>query len=502
MAMGPRMDPFPWETYFIDERVLTDQQQLDALNSHLNDGVQFNINLGGYPGSWEHEWVSYAPGLIFPPENDTFYATRVPEIPYAAIRPVTPQPWVPSGLELDPWGGAMGWIGDSSMNLYNHPENIDPVLKQRYTSTEMRYGTSNGASAKGPIPTAGVHTYPGVFGIIGRDMMEPVWCNAPIGIEYWFSENPNRSDPTIGYSGYTAFGDQGNAYFNTYQFREIPDMFVRKIVVGMVRTAASMDNPSTTEMMCGVIVTYNGTSTTVQACTNGEVRWENTYARTFHPDDFNFWWESAWGGDADPAIPYEHWTGWMDDFEIYIQLSAEGVFPTVADFRYITSYDNAVSDPEAIYTPSYDTYDIKHVLYMDAYSPSYPVNQPVPRPSRPTEPLTLYSDSINMYTNHHWTVPVGYTNATSPISTDVGYVSGRSVITNNYVVDVGSITTPNIGITSIGEISLVGGVGARGDTITTTGPESPATWNATIKEYNDTLDALLVRLAAAEAAGG
>jgi hypothetical protein len=488
MAMGPRLTPFPWETYFFDTRVLTPQQMQDALNTSLNDGVQFNVNLGGHPDSWTNVYTSYSPGLLFPPENDTFYATRIPGIPYAALSAAGA--WVTYDVELDPWGGALMWIGDSSINLANHPENLDPVLKQRYTSSEMRYGVLDGN--KGPTPTAGLHTYPGVWGVTGRDWMSPVWCNAPLGIEYWFSENPQRSDPSIGYSGYTVFGDQGNPYFYTNAINEVPDTYVKKIVVGMIRTSASMSNPSVSDMMMGVMVTYDGTDTVMRACANGAVLWEMTYNRTFHPDDFNFWFETAWGGDANPTPTYEQWTGWMDDFDVYVDTS-----PTTYDYKYMTSYDN-VSGPTVLPVRSYDTYDIKFVMYMDAYSPSYPANQPVPLPSNPTYPIQLGFDSINMYTHHYWTVPVGYHNETSGITKQPQYVSTKNMVTNDYIVSSESVSTPNVGLTVDGEIMLAGAVGVDGDAIMNTGGGNPASWDSVVRDYIAELDALDIRMTAAE----
>jgi hypothetical protein len=278
---------------------------------------------------------------------------------------------------------------------------------------------------------------------------------------------------------------------------EVTDAYIKKIVVGMVRTSADPTNPSVADMMCGAIVTYNGTDTIVQACANGTVLWSATYNRAFQPSEMNFWWESAWGGDA--TFPYTHWTGWMDNFDLYIIKDPGATYPLDHDYRYISTYDNTITDPEALYIDSYDSYDIKYVMYMDAYSPSYPVNQPVPRPSAPATPVQLYFDATNMYTNHYWTVPLTYQNVPSSIGTSSSYVSTAHAPINNYTVDTGSVATPNTGITASGEISLTGTVGNVGDVIMHTGTGSPAVWDGKVSQYHTELDALLIRIAAAEA---
>lgn len=369
MTMGPRLDPFPYDQFYLRLNVTGGSPAygptLSAfVNDPTNEGVQLNVRTIG-PG-WGKVGTWYMPGVPSPGEY-TY-------VQYGVIY------YDPYSLEdyLDPWG--YSWDLD------------EPVLSA-WASEDQ------GEVSDGFVMTAGTKVYPNVFSVTPwASALGVPWTNEPVGYESWFSTNETREDTSIGFSGYTGFGDQRGCIPELYYSgADMPsDIYRRRSVVGILRQAADPATCGIEDIMLGVLSSSNGTTTTVSLCLNGVAVKTQAIPTPVGPAEYSdgfsvpfVWFESAWEG---PVSEVGIWAGTVDALEI----SGDGI-----DGDFISQYEQS-DNPAWIPCFGYDTYDVKWAWYIDDYSPSYPVGSTI---SDGYGGVVLYwADAPSMWTHPKWAV--------------------------------------------------------------------------------------------------
>lgn len=369
--IGPRLDPFPWEERFFENTLGT----LALFDNAANDAVQCHIRLGG--AAWEYVGAAYSssfsPGLELAGDVGAAVYT------------------VPTKSE----GDVVGVL--NYLNAWSYTNSFEnPTAKAAHETSDQWYW--GGTGVVGATPSAGERVYPGVFNINqwgGFGYSEAVWLNQPISYEAWFATNESRSNPLMGFDGYTMFGEQSNACptCTNNDSSTLADLYRRRFVCGVLKRTADLVTCGPTDVMLGVIVTSDGTTSTVQLCLNGAVVHSETTPTRFGSSGSGgsswtigeAWWEAAWEGyAADVGV----WPGFVHSFE-------SSVSPALGWF--IISQWPAPGNPSVIPSFGYDTYDVKWAWYVDDYSPSHPVGTPFEFPLYGNL-LTYNTAVVNMYT--------------------------------------------------------------------------------------------------------
>lgn len=372
--IGPRLDPFPWEERFFENTLET----MALFDNPANDAVQCHIRLGG--AGWDYAGPDYGssfgPGL---PEVGDLWGQ------------VYTMPTKSEGVTVGVLDYLDAWAYTQSFE--------NPIVKAAHETNDQWYWQYPSGPVVGATPVAGERVYPGVFTINpwgGFGYSEAVWLNQPISYEAWFATNENRSNPLMGFDGYTMFGDQSNACPTcmNYDPSAPADLYRRRFVCGVLKRTADLATCGPTDMMLGAIVTSDGTTTTVQLCLNGAIAHvETTPTRFGAPGGGGSgswtigeaWWESAWEGYASEIGV---WPGFVDSFEV-------GISPAIGWFT-ISQWPTP-GDPLNIPCFGYDTYDVKWAWYVDDYSPTHPVGTPFEF-SVYDGFLSYSADPPNMYT--------------------------------------------------------------------------------------------------------
>jgi hypothetical protein len=226
------MQPFPFLTYAIDGDSLVETAPLSGAytghyyNDPALDGVQFNVRLCGE--SWEdvtHD-VRYGIGLF----NSDVSPVRVTGL----VRYSTTE------------------VLDFGTGLL-----IDGPHAPIYRASSYAYG---GTTTPSPIPR-GTYVYPGVASSqVWRTLADyievPVYGGKPVSFEAWYSDNQTKTNPAVGFSGYTHFGDSGQSFPD---WHSNVDGYVRRYVAGIIRADADLATLSVGDILYGIM--FNGTPT-------------------------------------------------------------------------------------------------------------------------------------------------------------------------------------------------------------------------------------------------
>lgn len=235
---------YPWEELIEVNSTLTPTWNTLYDNPAL-DGVNFNVNLGGYAGSWTPDTPSEVRVSFMGSPTDPFV----------------------SGMEIqgsDPTSLTINLSGNSrSYELTN------PTQLARYYAL----------GSFGDAPPAPGHTvYPAVATYAGDEAyVKPRFCNAPILYEQWYSLNTQRSNKSIGYDGYTFLGEGPGPDFYLQMDSTVPGVFIRRATSGVYKLGADLATVQPAE--CVSVVTYVGGETggILTAYTNGK----QVYTYTF-----------------------------------------------------------------------------------------------------------------------------------------------------------------------------------------------------------------------------
>lgn len=348
MALPPRLIPFPWEDIFLplDMTIPWGTRFVDInafVNNERNTGATLCCNIS------DSQWTDFSPGINTP--DDFAQQANWPT-------------HIVAGAGV---GGVSCW--DARVDL-----DVTPAFEAANKTTDQWWTHWATGVLTGATPATGLHTYPGClatqsYGGYGR--LNAVWKNRPIWSEVWFEENPDRPDPLWGFNGYTVFGDQGNCEVNATDTAPA-DLWRRRFVMGVLKRTANMATCGPEDVMIGVILTSDGTTTTMQLCCNGAVMHTSSsptvYGWHAYPDDS---WDSGWAGFESawdgPASDVEVWPGFVDKFQATVN-QAEGWYR-------LSQFSNP-GNPLWIKVAGYDTYDVKWGWYVDDTSATHPVDTP------------------------------------------------------------------------------------------------------------------------------
>jgi hypothetical protein len=459
MAIGPRLEPFPWTQVAVYDDGNwpngTASQAIGALfNDPAYDGVQLNINLGGDPLAWSHPEAGFWPGL-----NEVGNADH--EVTYQAYKT--------TGPVLTPPDTSL-WLSDS---FYNYTI-TNPTVVARYTTDDVK--SMNDTVATPIVP--GLRKYHGVacssvYGWASGDSYA-IYRGLPISYEAWFSQNEQRAIDTIGFNGYTMFwGRIETGYLLDNLLGVVPGTWIRRYVQGIVSRSADLTTCTSADIRLGVIITSTGTSTTCEWCINGVVSSSLTindtirdYAGCVLLTDGSHY-VSAIQDYAGYIINTSGWAGNNAGVDWYSQDHTT---------RYSTS-PWSVGPETDILNNGIDTYDVKYAIYVDVPS-DIPVGDTYS--TGPGGTCGLFIEQCNMYTHPGWTVePDGFkTDASSITSSPTAHMAMQDITaTDTIVAHVGSVHTPNVQLQSTGEVVLGARSGVSGDVITSSGPGAPVLWS-------------------------
>lgn len=211
-----QVEYFPWTTYLPD---LDDPEDpyLSFYDDPELDGVNLNINLGGFYLSW------LGTGVQFRLVNDGQIKV---DVPY----------WytTPAGQVVDLYSG-------TNVSQINNPVVIN------------RYAQLNGTV----LPTPGLNVYDGISTyswsnsyVFARNFGEPIVC------EMWYSLNAGRTSPLIGYGNYSFLGNWNPASMPHVKITT-PGGYIKKYSAGIFRVGADMYNLLPEDYICGI--EYTGT---------------------------------------------------------------------------------------------------------------------------------------------------------------------------------------------------------------------------------------------------
>jgi hypothetical protein len=284
-----------------------------------NDGVQFNVTFGGDPQAWSYPNGNSNVGLISLDIGVGYESeTLVSGSYHMASAP---------GYFYDTWG------------TQNNATITNPTVYARYKDNRNTYNTS---------VTPGTYTYPGVASIDSMDFSS-ITCGfygRPVWFESWFSENPTRTVPTTGFSGYTIYGDlfRYTPNFNNGN----PVGYYRRFVCGVVKKDANLEFLTAADIMWGSIYTGNDVSGVAQIVLNGQI--VGSHATT---GKVTFLWadgDLAWTGNNFTENEYAQGHGGLG----FSGTDANGAFGATGMFL-----DGWTPDPNV------DTYNTKWGWYVD-----------------------------------------------------------------------------------------------------------------------------------------
>jgi hypothetical protein len=439
MAIGPRVDPFPYQAFSID-KASYDINGESYYNDPTLDGVSYNVRLAGNPASWLNTWVY--PGVFA--ANSSYNEV--------------------AGGVFSPSYDYVGTVYPNYMDTWRYSYNIpitNPTVLARYTGTWV-----GGAQDH----YVGTTTYPGVASTNGFEFyIEPhIYSEQPAWFEVYFSENDQRTDPSTGFSGYTIPGDFGNAFVSMYI---TSPGYTRRYLSGFIRMGADPATCSTADIIYGVLVIGTNTAATAYLCINGVVAKSLV---TSAVEEVTGWGDPIWSESTDKLAGKA--TGY-DDLGVNLYLRN-----STTQFLDIYFNWNTPSDPLS-WSVGLDTYDVKFVGYVDFVADAGPG----------VLSGSASSDRLPMYTHPGWPVgPSDFVNTPSVISNGIPDTTAITSVTNPYTVSADGIITDNVHITPYGEIRAQGLIGTNGDAITSYGTGQPVGWSSTIAQ-------LEVRLAAADA---
>lgn len=242
-----QVDTYPWVDYFPNADLTGWETFYDDPSL---DGVSLNLNLGGYYNSWIGSGLPNDPGgvytnLIFNPYAVGTYQVDGGYYYYDSYA-------LETAVDL--------WRGSGAYLLTN------PTVISRYTAIG---GSADGST--NPLP--GHHVYPGVSSyscsfnaafIQAKNYGQPVIC------ELWYSLNPNRTTPLIGYNNYSFFGDWGNSALPGVDITT-PGGYVKKYQGGILKVNADMNNLTDSDFIAGVSFVGDNTSGVMKIIINGIV---------------------------------------------------------------------------------------------------------------------------------------------------------------------------------------------------------------------------------------
>jgi hypothetical protein len=433
----------------IEARMLAFYDQLQM------DGVQLNVNLGGDVDAWGSQYTTYGIGLD------------------AADHP-------------NQWGVALSGMvyeilpTDTYIDFYNY--RIDYMLNTasifpRYVTTDYKASWWNGT---GYVPAGltsvpgGTRSHPGVASIAPysgyfEGYIEVPYMGRPVWFEMWFSENAQRQDPSIGYSGYTFFGWQaGTPFPSLYGLDSVPGSWVRRFVAGIFKRTADLATCTGEDVMCGCILTSaDGVTSIASMYVNGILVRTATDINVTNVNAVSAWMDTQWEGLASDIVDT------TPGAIAYYQMYGQDVNNVIVDVG--TSMNPANESASYSLHTGIDTYDVKYGWYYDIPS-DHPIGTPFFPPESST-PVTVATDTVAMYTHPGWPVSQTFPPSSPSTITNAPTTINTAVTSNEYELHAGNINTDHVNITSSGEIVVDGSSGQPDNILASSGAGYPVYWD-------------------------
>lgn len=216
----PTYRVYPWIEHLPD--YYTDPNHRDAYD--LYDGSTFNVYLGGFRDSW----ISTGANQVYTQIGPSTFGDSTVRVDGGV--------WYAPSDELDLWATSDYFFL------------TDPATKARYLAM--------GGSADGSVNIPpGLNSYPGVasYSRWSNTYFQAKNCSAPISAELWYTLNPARSNPLVGFNGYSFFGDTGaDGMPEVY----VPSGYVKQYYAGIFKIDADVSNPKDSD--CVMVAWYEG----------------------------------------------------------------------------------------------------------------------------------------------------------------------------------------------------------------------------------------------------
>lgn len=201
------------------------------------DGVTLNVNFGGYALSWDYNIYTW----LFNNSISNGYDLYTPSITY--------KPDIPGPADQPNW---IDFQHDFYGDDYAVLQNPDLITK---------YAALNSC-------VAGHNVFPGVSSISSQSFISNIFnYGQPVLYEVWFSLNPNRSNPLVGYNNYTIYG---NGNYNV--FADVPiGGFFKKFYYGIFKVNADLSNLQMSDIIAAISYEGGISGGTYKSIVNGLV---------------------------------------------------------------------------------------------------------------------------------------------------------------------------------------------------------------------------------------
>ncbi len=379
--MAGRLFPFPYADYFPRIEDLPVDGGVRATSYYNNpslDGVRYVARLGGDEASW----------------NDPGYKFIHYGVKHSGYNSL--------------YDYAIGVLYTDDTILANDDVNVDIT-----TATQVSRYFSTASTSAPRLPQTVV--FDGVASNT-LDMYVNIYMfGRPIWYELEFVDNPNKVNRSVGYSGYTLFGE---TVHGPLRFNNMEEGYFRRYVSGIIRKDADMATLGTSDIMFGFLVTGDASGGTAYICINGEVRW--SYTATSAIDTIEPWF------DIGNFTPITDLGGFIQAF-LNISLIVENNWGAPAEWFSEEGgfYWFGSGIPYPPYQEPIDTYNVKYGWYVDF----------LPAAGEGAYAGTAAAGGVEMSTHPGW--PLDYNN---PMPTQHGWLWGYGT----YLYGTGGFTGADV----------------------------------------------------------